>query len=59
MDVMWWLHTKFTIAVVLIALVLLLSIPISMILGDKFIVGSFDDVKKVWDETKTKIYGGL
>jgi len=59
MDVMWWLHTKFTIAVVLITLVLLLSIPISMILGDKFVVGSFDDVKEVWDETKTKIYGGL
>ena len=56
---MWWLHTRFTIAVVLIALVLLLSIPISMILGDKFVVGSFDDVKEVWDETKTKIYGGL
>jgi hypothetical protein len=30
-----------------------------MILGDKFVVGSFDDVKKAWDETKTKIYGGL
>ena len=55
---MWWLHTKFTIVVVLITLVLLLSIPIGMILGDKF-AGSFEGVKEIWDETKTKIYGGL
>jgi hypothetical protein len=55
MDVMWWLHTKFTIAVVLITLVLVLTLPLSKI-TKRYNPVTFKELKDSYASLRDDVY---